>query len=107
MCTVCGLGISVYSALRASRVENTAGAATTLAMRSATEILVFPSTVLVPVERHRCLQQDSAPDTAAGTLILLGAVLVPLSAGFRKKSRRFAVACRYRISPSYRSDAQD
>ena len=53
MCTVCGLGIRVYSALSASRVENTAGAATTLAMRSATEILTLPSTVLVPVERHR------------------------------------------------------
>src|SRR5215471_19865446 len=45
------------------------------------------------------MQQDTAPGTAAGASIVLTVVVVPLSAGVREKSRRFAVACRYRISP--------
>src|SRR5215471_8455297 len=99
MCTVWGLGIRVYSALSAPRVENAAGRATTPAIRSATEVLALPSTVLVRVERRRC--------GAEGALIVLAAVVVSLGVGVRKKSRRYAVARRYPISPSYFSDAQD
>jgi hypothetical protein len=51
------------------------------AVRSATEVLALTSTALVPVKQRCWLQQDSVPDSAAGALIVLAAVVVSLSAG--------------------------
>ena len=71
-----------------------------------TELLPAPGEMIQFLLDDELYVVSSAAPSGTRETRCVAAIAVPLSAGVRKKSRRFAVARRY-DSPSYLSDAQD